>query len=168
MTATRGTTEHFWAIDAACGGGAEVEVDGKTWIFSPLTFRDGKDIVQHARSEALKAYWAASEDRPRDYQQGNIDLNTILFGAAPQMSLTDPSLRMLQVKLSLRKEQPKVTDADVDKMFDDEDVAKQLWALVEALTYGPFTEEQLQGEGDGEANPTQPEVQPPGGDVSAT
>lgn len=153
--AMRMSERHFWALDVATAGGADIEVNGKTWHFSPLTFRDARELMVKARSEALKAYWEANRENGRDYQQANIDLNTILFGSAAQMSFSDPGLRWLQVKLSLSKKHPDITDADVDKMFDDVDTISQIIAAIDTMTNGPFSREQLQ-KSDGDGNPTGP------------
>lgn len=158
----------LWALDVATGAGIDIEIKGKTWRFSPLTFRQAAEMAIAARSDALDAYWRAGKKHPRPYPAGNMELSTILFGNAAQMAFTDPSARWLQVKLSLAKHHPKVTDAEIDAMFDDEDTAKQIIAAVQTMTHGPFTQKDL-AESDGAVNPTKTSEAPSGtGPVSAT
>ena len=123
-----GSPEILWALDTATASGLDIEIKGKTWRFSPLTFRQGAEVMIAARSDALKAYWGAAKVHPRPYPAGNMELNAILFGNAAQMAFTDPGTRWLQVKLSLQKHHPDVTDADIDAMFDDEETAGAILA----------------------------------------
>jgi len=158
----------LWALDVATGGGLDITINGKEWRFSTLTFRQGAELTIAARSDALRAYWAAAKDYPRPWPGCNIELSTILFGAAAQMAFTDPATRWMQVKLSLLKHHPQVTDAEIDAMFDDEDTAMQIIAAVQTMTHGPFTQKDL-AEGDGAANPTKTsEALPDTGPASAT
>ena len=152
----QGTTDHFWALDVACAQGIEIEVDGKSWTFSPLRYRDLAALVAHARSEALKTYWDAKRGKPGDFSKDTMDLNSILFGGTAQLTLTDPSSWWLKVKLSLQRKHPQITDAEVDAMFEDEALSARIVEVVSALTGGPISPSDIAKEGeDGPGNPTE-------------
>jgi hypothetical protein len=168
-----GTQEHFYALDVATGHGIEFEVDGKTWTFSPLTFRDGRTLMVHMRSEALKAYLLAVKDRGSGFvfeKEYTVTVNSILFGAAAQEAFGDPELRWLQAKLSVQKKHPDVTDADVDKFFEDETTVAAIISAINIMTSGPLSTDSIKDEGDGDkgANPTEVKDQSSTPTASAT
>lgn len=165
--AMRHSIEHLYALDVACGGGLEIEIDGKTWTLSPLTFGDSAKIMVRARSEAMRAYNEASKGADIGVMQRSMDINAILFGAAPQHAFTDPATRRYQVELSLRRGHAKEPEHEIQavlvKLFDDEETAGKLATdeIVEALTtmtHGPFTEADLKPDKDGAENPTNTEA----------
>lgn len=152
---------HLYALDVACATGIEIEVDGKTWTLSPLTFGDAAKVMAKARSEAVKAYNEASKETEIGYQQRNMDLNAILFGVAPQMAFTDPATLRYQVELSLRRKHTRETEAEIQavttKLFEDEEVAGQIVTIVHTMTHGPYTQDDLKAgaDSDGAENPTE-------------
>ena len=161
MSGIRFTEEHFTALDVACGAGLELDIDGKTWTFSPNTFRDARKIMVRARAAALEAYGAGTKGADIGFTQRAIDINTILFGVAPQAAFTDPGTRRYQMELSLRHTHTMEPDAEIqkvlDKIFDDEEMAEKMITVVNTMTHGPFTKDDLTpAEGDGAENPTEP------------
>jgi len=150
MSTTRTTV---WPLDVAFGCGLEVQANGRTWIFSPLTFKDWGDVIARARSEALGAYLdAAGERKGIDHRQRAIDINAILFGTQAQQSLEmlrAPELRRFVLRRSLEKKHPDVTDDDVNKFLEDEHQARMYSDIIELLSLGPQRSEQ-----DGDENPT--------------
>jgi len=142
----------FWPLDVAFACGIDVQIEGKTWQFSPLTFKDWGDIIALARGEALSAYLDATGERKDvDHRQRAMDMNAILFGAQAQQSLEmlrAPKIRHFVVKRSLEKKHPDVTDENIDKFLEDEHQARLYSDIVELLSLGPNRPEQ-----DGDANP---------------
>lgn len=160
----RHSVEHLFALDVACGGGLEVEIDGKAWTFSPLSFRDARKVIVRARSDAVRAYTEGTQGQKIGSLQRNMDLNAILFGTAPQEALTDPATRLYQLELSLRTTHTKETDAEireaVDKVCETEEGAV-LIAAARTMSYGPFTNAELTADEGGAENPTEPSTEVP-------
>lgn len=171
----RHSVEHLYALDIACGGGLEVEVEGKTWTFSPLSFRNARKVIMRARSDAVRVYNEATRGQDIARLQRTMDLNAILFGATVQDVLTDPATRLYQLELSLRTVHTKESDKEIqevlEKLCDTEDgaalmVTDDIIEAVNIMTHGPFTEADLKSDADGEENPT--EAPSATGNVSAT
>lgn len=141
--ATKWSMQHFWALDIAMGQGLSIEIKGKTYVFSPIKHKQLGELVSLARSDALKAWRLANADAPSDpalYRQRNMEMNTILFGAAGQSVLdffSFPVVRRRLVELSLRPKHPDVSDELIDSFFDDEEIADQLVNIVYAWSMGP-------------------------------
>lgn len=137
------TQKHFFALDVATRLGIEIEVDGKTWTFSALRFKDIAKLAKRARSEALEAYEEANAGKPQNMQQRTIDLNGILFGTAAQEGISyfrSPGVRSLALYLSLRpnhKEEIR-SESDVEKFFDDDGFIEKVIEKIELATFGPI------------------------------
>lgn len=166
----RHSVEHLYALDVACGAGLEVEVNGKMWTFSPLSFGNARKVIMRARSDAVRAYNDATRGQDVPRLQRTMDLNAILFGAAVQDVLTDPATRLYQLELSLRTTHTKESDAEIQEVLDTlcetEEGAKQLVTeeiaeIVHIMTHGPLTEADLKPGSDGEGNPTEPSTAVP-------
>jgi len=161
------TTKHFWALDTAVNSGVEVECNGKTWTFSALTFKDEGLVMAAARKDALASYFDVAKESGIQHQQRQWDMNSILFGAAPQAALVDPQSWYLKVKLSLKKKHPKVTDAEVEAFFEDDELAQKIIDVVEVMSVGPL-EGQPGDEAASGANPTKSADPLPTTSASAT
>lgn len=160
----RHSVEHLYALDVACGGGLEIEVDGKQWTFSPLSFGNARKVIMRARSDAVRTYNKATQGQDVPRLQRTMDLNALLFGATVQDVLTDPATRMYQLELSLRTVHTKETDKEIqdllEKLCETEDgaalmVTEEIVEAVHIMTHGPFTEADLQPEKEGAENPTE-------------
>lgn len=128
-------------IDRIAAEGVTLNVGGRDWTFSALTFRDLAAITAELRSIAIRAYLTAVDAEDAFGLNRQIELSTLAYGMRVQPDdLSDPMSCFYAVRASLRHKHPTVTDAEVEAVMRNEEFnalfAPQLAADGASRVYG--------------------------------
>lgn len=158
------SVRHLLGIDQALGEGVTVEFDGKSYTFSPLTFRDYAALLANRKSAALTCYLNTVRGTRQDPTERARDINAIACRAMVKDDLSSGDLNTVLFKctLSLRKTQPAITDEEIDALLSNDMVREQIEdtfreqiaAILEVLNMGPLDFKERSGGDQEQANPT--------------
>jgi len=111
-------------ITKATAPTSEVQIQGKTWILSPLTMRSLGQLVQWARDQIVASAKGAIRnesdltinEKAMFVDRAYREARTITFEQLGGMN-QDPEFIVRLIWLSMRIAQPKLTLDDIDQMF---------------------------------------------------
>lgn len=147
---------HLIGIDQALGVGCTLDLGGKEYTFSPLTFLDYGKVVAFNKSIGLGAYHDAMEGKRNPTRQR--DINAILCRGTKKEDFELDNISALGAKClrSLLREHPKMTMEEVDKLLTVDAFRERICEVLGIVSEGPleFTDKPRE-DGDADENPTQ-------------